>query len=97
MAAINNAQRFLEIADLSHSFCNYFWQFTDNKPIINRWKTDQNIPANTKLSDTISADMKKCGFKFFGTTVCYAHMQAVGMVNDHTVDCFRHGECEALA
>ena len=97
LAAINNAQRFLEIADLSHSFCNYFWQFTDNKPIINRWKTDQNIPANTKLSDTISADMKKCGFKFFGTTVCYAHMQAVGMVNDHTVDCFRHGECEALA
>lgn len=97
LAAINNAQRFLEIADLSHSFCNYFWQFTDNKPIINRWKTDQNIPANTKLSDTISADMKKCGFKFFGTTVCYAHMQAVGMVNDHAVDCFRHGECEALA
>ena len=97
LAAINNAQRFLEIADLFKSFCNYFWLFTDKKPIINRWKTDQNIPANTTLSDTISADMKKRGFKFFGTTVCYAHMQAVGMVNDHTVDCFRHRECEALA
>ena len=97
LAAINNAQRFLEISDLFHSFCNYFRQFTDNKTIINMWKTDQNIPANTNLSDTISADMKKCGFKFFGTTVCYAHMQAIGMVNDHTLDCFRHKECEALA
>ena len=96
-AAINNAQQFLKIAGVSGSFCDYFWQFTDKKPIINRWKTYENIPANTTLSDTISTDMKKHGFKFFGTTVCYAHMQAVGMVNDHTVDCFRHGECLSLA
>lgn len=96
-ATVNNAQRFLETANEFGTFCDYFWQFTDGRPIVNRWTSVDNIPASTPLSDTITAEMKERGFKFFGTTVCYAHMQAVGMVNDHTVDCFRQSECEALS
>jgi DNA-3-methyladenine glycosylase I len=83
-ATISNAQHFLEIQKQFGSFCNYLRTFLpDGKPIINHWKTLSEIPASTPLSDTISKDLKKRGFKFFGTTICYAHLQAVGYVNDH--------------
>jgi DNA-3-methyladenine glycosylase I len=87
-ATITNAQQFLEIQKQFGSFCNYLRGFLpDGKPIINHWKTLNEIPASTPLSDTISKDMKKRGFKFFGTTICYAHLQAVGYVNDHLASC----------
>lgn len=89
-AAINNAQRYLEIIESHGSFCTYFWGFTDGKPIDNQFKTLKDIPAITPLSDKIAKDMKQRGFKFLGTTVLYAHMQAVGMVNDHLEECFRY-------
>lgn len=87
-AAINNARLFLEIQKEFGSFADYFWGFLpDKKPILNSWKDHKNTPARTELSDKISVDMKKRGFKFFGTTICYAHMQATGMVNDHVENC----------
>lgn len=87
-AAISNAKLYLEIQREFGSFCNYLKTFLpDGKPIDNRWKSLSELPASTPLSDTISKDMKKRGFKFFGTTICYAHLQAVGYVNDHLVDC----------
>lgn len=95
-ATVTNAQAFMEIQNEFGSFSNYIWGFTDHKPIVNHFKTLSEVPANTPLSDTISKDLKKRGFKFVGTTVVYAHMQATGMVNDHTTDCFRHAEVKAL-
>lgn len=87
-AAISNAQHFIEIQKEFGSFCNYLRSFLPNgKPVINHWKSLSEVPASTPLSDAISKDMKKRGFKFFGTTICYAHLQAVGYVNDHLVDC----------
>ena len=79
------------------SFSSYIWQFTGGKPIINAFKTMAEVPANTPLSDTISADLRKRGFKFVGSTVIYAHMQATGMVNDHLTDCFRYSEVNKIA
>jgi DNA-3-methyladenine glycosylase I len=89
-AAINNARRFLEVQKEFGSFDRYIWQFVDGQPIVNRFKSLQEIPAKTELSDTISKDLQQRGFKFVGSTIVYAHMQATGMVNDHTIDCFRH-------
>jgi DNA-3-methyladenine glycosylase I len=90
-AAISNAQRFLEVQKEFGSFCDYLKSFMpEGKPVVNHWKTLAEIPASTPLSDKISRDMKKRGFKFFGTTICYAHLQATGYVNDHLKDCFRH-------
>jgi DNA-3-methyladenine glycosylase I len=87
-ATISNAVHFIEIQKESGSFCNYLTGFLpDGKPIMNQWKHLNEIPASTPLSDMISKDMKKRGFKFFGTTICYAHLQAVGYVNDHLTDC----------
>ena len=87
-STISNARCFLEVQKEFGSFCNYLRAFLpDGKPVINNWKTLDEIPASTPLSDAISKDMKKRGFKFFGTTICYAHLQAVGYVNDHLVDC----------
>lgn len=87
-AAIHNAKLFIAIQKEFGSFANYMWGFIpDRKPIQNSIKTLKDVPARTELSDTISKDMKKRGFKFFGTTICYAHMQATGMVNDHVADC----------
>jgi DNA-3-methyladenine glycosylase I len=91
-ATITNAQCFMAIQDEFGSFSKYIWKFTEGKPIKNTFKNMSEIPANTNLSDTISKDLKKRGFKFVGTTVIYAHMQATGMVNDHIVDCFRYNE-----
>lgn len=89
-SAVSNAQAFLKIQEEFGSFSNYIWGFVEGKPIQNRWKTPEEIPATTPLSDKISKDLKKRGFKFVGSTVMYAHMQATGMVNDHVSDCFLH-------
>jgi DNA-3-methyladenine glycosylase I len=91
-AAVQNAKAFLDVQAEFGSFDTYIWQFMEGKPIINQWKTLKEIPAKTPLSDTTSKELKKRGFKFVGSTIIYAHMQATGMVNDHTVDCFRYQE-----
>ena len=91
-AAITNAQAFLKVQKEFGSFSNYIWGFTDGKPIINHFKSPEEIPATTPLSDAISKDLKKRGFKFVGSTIIYAHMQATGMVMDHIKDCFRYKE-----
>lgn len=91
-ACVNNAQRFLEIQIEFGSFDKYIWGFVNHKPIQNTFNTQAELPAKTDLSDKLSADLKKRGFKFVGSTVVYAHMQATGMINDHLVDCFRYHE-----
>jgi DNA-3-methyladenine glycosylase I len=91
-ATINNAQRFIEIQKEFGSFDNYIWRFVGNKPVMNTWKIISDIPASTPLSDEISQNLKKRGFKFVGSTTLYAHIQAIGLVNDHTTKCFRYKE-----
>ena len=91
-ATVSNAKAFIEVQKEFGSFSDYIWGFTDGKPIKNTLKNYKDAPANTPLSDQISKDLKKRGFKFVGTTVVYAHMQATGMVNDHEVGCFRYNE-----
>jgi len=91
-ATISNAQAFIDIQKEFGSFSNYIWAFTEGKPIKNKVKNYKEAPPTTALSDTISKDLKKRGFKFVGSTVIYAHMQATGMVNDHEVNCFRYNE-----
>lgn len=91
-ATISNAQAFMKVQDEFGSFSKYIWGFVDGKPIKNECKTMQDVPATTAISDTLSKDLKKRGFKFVGPTVVYAHMQATGMVNDHVKDCFRYHE-----
>ena len=91
-ATINNAQRFMEIQKEFGSFDKYIWQFVEGKTIQNKWKELSQIPTKTKESDEMSKDLKKRGFKFVGSTICYAFMQAAGMVNDHLVSCFRFKE-----
>jgi DNA-3-methyladenine glycosylase I len=95
-AAVHNAKVFLEIQEEFGSFDRFIWKFVDGKPIINRWKSDKEIPASTPESDIMSKELKKRGFKFVGSTICYAHMQATGMVNDHTIDCFRYEEIKRM-
>lgn len=92
-STISNARCFIELQNQYASFSDYLWGFVDGTPITNHWSSVAQIPASTELSDTISKDMKRRGFKFFGTTICYAHLQATGVINDHTTDCFRHIEC----
>ena len=94
IAAINNAQRFIEIREKCGSFSQYIWDFVKGKPLQNHFKTLEEIPAKTPLSETISKDLKLNGFQFVGPTVVYAHMQATGMVNDHLKDCYRYEELE---
>lgn len=89
---IINAQKYLEIKKKFGSFDKYIWSFVNHKPIINTFKKEKDLPSSTKHSDAMSKDLKKRGFKFVGTTICYAFMQGVGMVNDHVVDCFRYNE-----
>jgi len=86
-AAVTNAQAFIRIREEFGSFSRYIWAFVEGKPIVNQFKSMEEIPASTSLSDKISKDLKKRGFKFVGSTIVYAHMQATGMVNDHVVDC----------
>ena len=91
-ATINNAQQFLEIQKEFGSFDKYIWQFTDYKTKLNKWTSMDQIPVNSPESDAMSKDLKNRGFKFAGSTICYAYMQAAGMVNDHLVECFRYDE-----
>jgi DNA-3-methyladenine glycosylase I len=91
-ASINNAIKFLEVQEKYDGFSKYIWAFVDNKPKINQIKKMGDYPATSKESDALSQDLKKKGFKFLGSTVCYAHMQATGMVNDHSIYCFRREE-----
>lgn len=91
-AAVDNARAFLKLQDEFGSFAEYSWRFVGGKPRKNSFKSIDEIPATTPESDSFSKDLKKRGFKFVGSTIVYAHMQAVGMVNDHTVDCFRYKE-----
>jgi len=95
-ASIGNAVHFLEIQKEWGSFSNYIWSFSKNKAIKGKWKTIAEIPAKTELSDRIAADLKKRGFKFLGSTIMYAHLQAVGIVNDHIKSCFRYREKHEL-
>ncbi len=89
---VNNAKAYLTVKKEFSSFSNYLWQFVDNDTIQNHWKTLDDIPKTTALSDAVTKDLKKRGFKFFGSTTCYSFLQAAGFINDHTVDCFRHRE-----
>lgn len=94
-AAISNARAFLAVQKEFGSFDKYVWRFVGGRPIVNRWTALKQLPARTKESDELSADLKKRGFRFVGSTIVYAHMQAAGMVNDHLVACFRHRLCKA--
>ena len=91
-ATIGNARSFLDIVEGHGSFSNYLWDFVDGRPIVNRWRTLSDVPVLTEKSDALSKALKSRGFKFVGTTICYSFMQVVGMVNDHTRDCFRHSQ-----
>jgi DNA-3-methyladenine glycosylase I len=91
-AAIQNAQAFLVVQEEFGSFDDYIWEFVGGTPKQNAWRSMKTVPAQTPESDAMSKDLKRRGFKFVGSTICYAFMQAVGMVNDHLVDCFRHAE-----
>lgn len=95
-SAINNAAAFLKVQDEFGSFSKYIWGFTNGKPIKNSWNSVSELPAKTALSDAISKDLKSRGFKFVGSTICYSFMQAIGMVNDHTTDCFRYSQIDSL-
>jgi DNA-3-methyladenine glycosylase I len=91
-ASITNAQKFLEIQKEYGSFSNYIWGFTKGKPVVGKWKSIDAIPARTELSDRVSLDMKKRGFKFLGSIIMYSHLQATGIINDHIMGCFRYKE-----
>jgi DNA-3-methyladenine glycosylase I len=91
-ASVTNAKAYLKIMATQGSFDDYLWQFTDGRTIVNRWKHVKEIPPQTKEAEAMSKQLKKDGFRFCGPTICYAFMQAVGMVNDHTTDCFRRRE-----
>ncbi len=91
-AAVENAKVFRKVQKEFGTFDKYIWRFVNNKPINNRWKSIGEIPSTSKESEIMSKDLKKCGFKFVGSTICYAFMQAAGMVNDHIIDCFRYSE-----
>ncbi len=96
-SAIGNAAAFIEVRKEHGTFNRYIWQFVAHKPVQNKWKSVEEIPATTALSNLIAKDMKKRGFTFAGSTILYAHMQATGMVNDHVTDCFRYREIKQLA
>ncbi len=95
--ARTNARAFLEVQASHGSFADYIWGFVDGVPVQNHWRNMKDVPATSAVSDAISKDMKKRGFTFVGSTIMYAHMQATGMVNDHTTDCFRQAACRQLA
>ncbi len=96
-AAVNNAKHFLDVAEKHGSFCAFLWSFVDGRPIDNKLRKMEDYAATSKESDAISKELKRLGFKFVGSTIIYAHMQAAGLVNDHLVSCFRHGEVNKLA
>ena len=96
-SAVGNARAFLKVQEEFGTFCDYVWQFVDGKPRQNRRRKNSDVPATSPESDAMSKDLKQRGFRFVGSTIMYAHMQATGMVNDHLTSCFRHKECAALA
>ena len=96
-SAVSNAKAFLDVQQEFGSFSDYIWQFVDGEPIQNRHRKDSDIPATSPESDALSKDLKKRGFKFVGSTIVYAHMQATGLVNDHVIGCFRYKQCAAMA
>ncbi|HEX6993285.1 MAG TPA: DNA-3-methyladenine glycosylase I [Gammaproteobacteria bacterium] len=96
-AAVTNAKRFLDVQEEFGSFDAYVWRFVDGRPIVNAWRRQSDVPATSAESDALSRDLKQRGFKFVGSTVVYAHMQATGLVNDHVVDCFRYEPCRRAA
>jgi DNA-3-methyladenine glycosylase I len=96
-STISNARRFLALQEACGSFSDYLWDFVDGVPVQNRWRSQERVPASTPLSDRISKDLKSRGFRFVGSTIVYAYLQATGVVNDHLVSCFRHSECARLA
>lgn len=91
---VRNARAFIAVRDEFGSFDSYLWDFVAGKPIVNHWKSMDEVPAKTPLAEAISKDLKRRGFNFVGPTICYAFMQATGVVNDHTTDCFRHKKCQ---
>ncbi len=93
-AAIGNARVFCELQARHGSFANYIWAYVDGRPLVNHWEQPGQVPATTPLSELISKDLRKQGFRFFGSTICYAHMQATGMVNDHLIHCPQHLSCQ---
>lgn len=93
-SAISNARAFLKLQDQFGSFDRYIWDFVDGKPVVNRWRRQSEVPATSPVSDALSKDMKKRGFRFVGSTILYAHLQATGLINDHLVSCFRRKECQ---
>ncbi len=95
-SAVKNARAFLAVREEFGSFDRYVWRFVDGRAVINRWRTIREIPARTSGSDALSRDLRQRGFTFVGTTICYSHMQATGMVNDHLVTCPRHAACARL-
>jgi DNA-3-methyladenine glycosylase I len=96
VSAVTNARAFLNVQDEFGTFTEYIWGFVNGKPKVNRWKRMDQLPATSKESDALSKDLKQRGFKFVGSTIVYAHMQAAGLVNDHLVHCYRHAECKEL-
>ncbi len=96
-SAIRNARAFLDFKDRGESFSEYLWSFVDHKPIQNRFKSMSHVPATTAASEEMCKSLKKLGFNFVGGTICYAFMQATGMVNDHLVNCYRHKECRQMS
>ncbi len=95
-STVKNAQLFLELKAEHGKFSNFIWQFVDGRPIQNNWKHMKQVPATSTESDVMSKELKRLGFKFVGSTICYAYMQAVGMVNDHTTDCFCYNDIKAM-
>lgn len=96
-AAIGNARAWLDLRESDVRFSDFLWDFTGGEPVVNAWRRLEDVPASTPASEAMSKALKKLGFRFVGPTICYAFMQAVGMVNDHTTTCFRWKECKALA
>jgi DNA-3-methyladenine glycosylase I len=95
-AAVHNARRFLELQEEFGTFSDYIWGFVEGRPKVNKWRRMDQLPATSPESDALSLDLKQRGFKFVGSTIMYAHMQATGLVNDHLIHCFRHRECQEL-
>ena len=95
-SAIGNARAVIRLQDEVGPLAAHLWSFVGGRPIVNRWKAMKQVPATSAESDALSKDLKKRGFRFVGSTILYAHMQATGMVNDHTIDCYRHAECARL-
>ena len=93
---VKNARAFLELREKEGKFKDFIWNFVDGEPIINKWKTLKQLPATTEISQTMSKELKKRGFTFVGPTICYSFMQSMGLINDHTTDCFRHKEINKI-